>query len=125
VETAKKAPPVPVRPASPSDNAQVAAVVNPRLTDAALMGNWCAGSIKIRLTPNEWRFQLPDGNETKLAISQYRVADDKILVYSSDNRDRQSVTEFGGFSGDQMTQLRGRLVGADAWNSYNRVFKKC
>jgi hypothetical protein len=108
-----------------SANQQTAALSLPRLNDTALIGAWCAGSIKIRLSPTDWRFQLADGTETKLAVTQYRVADNKLLVYSIDDRERESVTEFGNFAGDQMTQIRGRLVGADSWNSYNRVFKKC
>jgi len=106
-------------------NTQTAALSLPRLNNAALIGAWCAGSIKIRLSPVDWRFQLNDGAETKLAITKSVVADDKILVYSIDNRERESVTEFGNFSGDQMTQIRGRLLGDESWNTYNRVFKKC
>ncbi len=116
-----------VAPASPAPNIiqQTAAITPPRLNTAAVIGAWCAGSMKINLSQSDWRFQLAGGAETKLAVTKYVVADDKILVYSTDNRDRESVTEFGNFSGDQMTQIRGRLLGDESWNSYNRVFKKC
>jgi len=110
---------------SPDANKLATALNPPRLSSSALFGAWCAGAVKIELTASQWRFRLADGSETNLAVTQYRVENDKILVYSTDNREHESVTEFGNFADTQMTQIRGRLVGADSWNNYNRIFKKC
>jgi serine/threonine protein kinase len=112
-------------PPTPDATKLATALNPPRLSNSALFGAWCAGAIKIELSASQWRFRLADGSETNLAVTQYRVEDDKILVYSTDNREHESVTEFGNIADTQMTQIRGRLVGADSWNNYNRVFKKC
>jgi len=121
---AAEATTVPTAP-GPDANKLATALNPPRLSSSALLGAWCAGAIKIELTASQWRFRLADGSETNLGVTQYRVENDKILVYSTDNREHESVTEFGNFADTQMTQIRGRLVGADSWNNYNRVFKKC
>jgi serine/threonine protein kinase len=123
-DTVQRANPTSSAPPNSTSPPQIASLNLPRLTDAALVGAWCAGSLKIRLSPTEWRFQLP-GGETKLAVTGLELVGDKIVVHSVDDQNRETVTEFGNFSNDQMTQIRGRLAGAAAWNNYNRVFKRC
>jgi hypothetical protein len=109
--------------AKPGD--QVAVLNVPKPTETSLLGAWCASGVKIRLSSTEWRFQLPGGEEARLSVTQYRVAGDKILLYSRDGQGRETITEFGGIGGDQMTQIRGKFVDADSWNNYNRIFKRC
>jgi tRNA A-37 threonylcarbamoyl transferase component Bud32 len=104
---------------------QVAVLNVPKLSEASLMGSWCSGPIKIRLSSTEWRFQPTNGSETVLPVTQYRVSSDKIIVYSKDTQNRDMTTEFGGVRGDQMTQIRGKFLSSDSWNTYDRVFKKC
>jgi hypothetical protein len=104
---------------------QVAVLNVPKLSEASLMGSWCSGPIKIRLSSTEWRFQPTNGSETVLPVTQYRVSNDKIIVYSKDTQNRDMITEFGGLGGDQMTQIRGKFLSSDSWNTYDRVFKKC
>jgi hypothetical protein len=111
-------------PPKPADQ-QVAVLEVPKLTTSALMGNWCAGSLKISLTPTEWIFALPNGSSLKLEITGYRVAEDKILINSRDPQNRDTVTEFGTFQNGQMTQIRGKLATDSEWNYYRRVFTKC
>jgi serine/threonine protein kinase len=104
---------------------QVAVLNVPKLSEASLMGSWCSGPIKIRLSSTEWRFQPTNGSETVLPVTQYRVSDGKIIVYSKDTQNRDMITEFGGVGGDQMTQIRGKFLSSDSWSTYDRVFKKC
>jgi hypothetical protein len=104
---------------------QVAALNVPKLSSSSLFGSWCSGSVKISLSSSEWRFQLSNGTEITLPVTQYRVLADKISVYSKDSQGHDLITEFGGISDNRMTQIRGRFLDADDWNNYNRVFNKC
>jgi hypothetical protein len=112
----------------PKTDRQVAALTPPKLptlTEASLQGTWCAGTLRIQITPTEWLFSLPDGHELQLPVREYQVSGDKILLYSRDGHGQEIVTEFGAISNNEITQIRGRLRDSQSWNSYNRVFKRC
>jgi DNA segregation ATPase FtsK/SpoIIIE-like protein len=113
---------------SPTTDRQVAALSPPKLpplTAASLQGTWCAGTLRIQLTPTEWLFSLPDGHDLQLPVREYQVSGDKILLYSRDGHGQEIVTEFGAISNNEITQIRGKLRDSQSWNSYNRVFKRC
>jgi Protein kinase domain len=104
---------------------KLASAAPPALTPTSLMGSWCSGGVRLSLDQSSWTFRLPDGSMTVLPITSYQVSGDTILVFSQDNQQRGLVTEFGNFSANQMTQIRGRLVSAAQWNNYARPFTRC
>jgi serine/threonine protein kinase/tetratricopeptide (TPR) repeat protein len=93
----------------------------------SLTATWCASSVRMRLTPNQWTFMVGSGNNLQFAIERIETSANAIDVYWVDDKRRSMVTQFGRFSpdGSRMVQLRGKVRSSSSWSQYNRSFTRC
>jgi len=98
----------------------------PTLAVDDLLGNWCSDqSIRLELSRNQMRFDL-GRQAVSYNVLGYDVGDDLISMRWQD-QNKTLVFEFGRFSDakDRMTQIRGREIGSNSWQEYNRSFRRC
>ena len=102
-------------------------VPKPTLALEDLFGRWCGDQMQMELSANRLRFDLGNRQQVAYDVKSYDVQEDQITVRWQQDRNQDVLFEFGGFSTakDQMVQIRGRAVGSNTWQNYNRTFRRC
>jgi hypothetical protein len=106
-----------------------------RPTSEDLIGRWCDSRgvrvngpdqppAELSVTRNRLTFSWPGGARERYDIATITPNDGTVQVEWRVGQELM-VTEFGEFTEDSVTQVRGRRVGDGAWSVYGRVFHRC
>jgi hypothetical protein len=108
-------------------------ILTPQRED--LYGRWCDSRgvrangpnqppTELIVSRNRLSYAWPGGDRENYDIAEISPTGGVVEVEWLVGQERM-VTEFGAFTEDSVTQIRGRRVGEGIWNEYGRVFHRC